>query len=71
MCPVPFYHEPVEYDAERNSVTLRGISFTLHPYAIEIRGEQARVWIELLSQARYFHRKANGPQPSREEKINE
>jgi hypothetical protein len=71
MCPVPYYHEPVEYDAERNSVTIRGISFNLRPYAIEIRGEQAAVWVDILRAAKYFHRKSNGPQPPRKERTND
>lgn len=66
MCPLPRYHEPIEYDAERNTATIRGISFTLEPYTIEIRGGQARLWVNIFQASGYFKRKANGPQPKEE-----
>lgn len=71
MCPLPHYHEPLEYDAERSSLTVRGINLNLEPFAIEIRGEQAGVWWSLLRASTYFHRKANGAMPPREEKLDE
>lgn len=65
MCPLPHYYDPIEYDAKRNVLTLRGFSFQLEPYAIEVRGPQARVWMNLLNTTAYFHRKANGKQLTR------
>lgn len=63
---MPHYHERIEYDAEHNLLTLRGINFSLRPYAIEIRGAQAGVWFALLRATSYFHRKANGSAPKEE-----
>lgn len=57
---MPHYHEPIEYDAELDRTIVRGINYSLRPYAIEIRGEGAFVWAEILTSTNYFRRKANG-----------
>lgn len=67
---MPHYHEPIEYDAEHSLLTIRGINFSLRPYALEIRGAQAGVWFALLRATNYFHRKANGSVP-KEERFDE
>ena len=57
---MPRYYEPIEYDAERDRLTVRGFNLHMQPYAIEIRGSQALVWVDVLRNTGIYHRKSNG-----------
>ena len=48
-----FITKEVDFDAERDTTVVHGISPNLEPYSIELSGPNSLVWYRLLSRSRY------------------